>query len=303
MIERYTDALFTWVDLSSPTPDEAREVMEKYNIPPQLLGDLSGPVPRSTAHLAENALKITLDFPVVKRRDIEGAHEIKFLITKKTLITVRYEDISALHTFAKEFEVVSTLHKSHKNTDGGTLFVALMGTLYENLSTKLDYVESKFITIEEGMVEGRERRMVFDISNTGQSLITFRQILFSHKEVLDIAIPMGEKLFGKDFKTQSAALISHLQHLLRRVNTLSASLQELRATNDSLLSAKQNEIVKTLTILAFVTYPLSLIAAVFGMNTDYTPIVDGRYGFWIIFGMMGVAGAALFSYFKFRNWI
>ena len=146
MIQRFTDTDVTWVDLSSPTPEEIRIIMEEYNIPPELLGDLSGPVPRSEAVASERAIKVTLDFPMVRRKDVEDveiANEIKFLVTKNTLVTVRYEETPALHKFGKEFEVLSTLKRATKETHGGFLFVALMSALYDGLAAKLDYVESR----------------------------------------------------------------------------------------------------------------------------------------------------------------
>src|SRR5690606_26401799 len=131
MIERYTQKKLTWIDLKEPTTKEVREVMDECSIPPELLGDLTKPVPRSGITPASGAIKITLDFPVVKRSDLEdGAHEIKFIITKTHLITGRYEDITALHKFAKEFEVVTVLEKGNARAHGGHLFAALMRTLY-----------------------------------------------------------------------------------------------------------------------------------------------------------------------------
>ena len=61
--------------------------------------------------------------------------------------------------------------------------------------------------------------------------------------------------------------------------------------------------MKALTVMAFVTYPLALIAAVFGMHTDHTPFVDGRYGFWVILGIMITAALTFFAYFKYKRWL
>jgi len=302
MIQRFSSTNVTWVDLSSPTPEEIRAVMEEYDIPPELVGDLSGPVPRSEAVAAEHAVKVTLDFPMVRRKDVEGAHEIKFIVTKKTLLTVRYEETAALHKFGKEFEVLSTLKRTTKETNGGLLFIALMSALYDGLSTKLDYIESRLDFIESEMFEEHEREMVFEISKTSQTLITFRQILFSHREVLEIAEPLFLQMFTAHLGKHTRELMTFHQYLARRVTTLHASLQELRDTNDSLLSAKQNETMKVLTIMAFVTFPLALISSIFGMNTAYLPLVGGPNDFWVILGIMIVVAIMFFSYFKYKRW-
>lgn len=302
MIQRFEDTGVLWIDLLSPSPEEIRAVMEEYNIPPELLGDLSGPVPRSEAVGVGNSIKITIDFPMVRRKDVESAHEIKFIVTKKTLLTVRYEEHASLHKFAKEFEVITTLRRTTKETHGGFLFVALMSTLYDGLTAKLDYIESRLDFIEQEMFEEHERQMVFEISRISQTLITFRQILFSHKEVLEVAEPLFLKMFEKQFERHVQELVTYYQYLSRRVTTLSNSLQELRNTNDSLLSAKQNQTMKVLTIMAFVTYPLTLVSSVFGMNTESTPLIGHPYDFWMILGIMTAIALVFFAYFKYKRW-
>ena len=61
--------------------------------------------------------------------------------------------------------------------------------------------------------------------------------------------------------------------------------------------------MKILTIMAFITFPLTLFASMFGMNTHTTPIVGYPGDFWIILGIMVIVSAGLFSYFKYKKWM
>ena len=70
-----------------------------------------------------------------------------------------------------------------------------------------------------------------------------------------------------------------------------------------MVSTKQNEVMKGLAIMAFVTFPLSLIATIFGMNTHYLPIVGMRGDFWVIIGAMLFLTACFFWYFKRKRWL
>ena len=81
------------------------------------------------------------------------------------------------------------------------------------------------------------------------------------------------------------------------------SVAELREINNSLVSTKQNEVMKILTIMAFVTFPLSLLASIFGMNTVYLPIVGHSLDFWIIIGIMAGATICFFAFFKHNRWL
>ena len=57
-----------------------------------------------------------MDFPIVKRTDINRTHEVKFIISKDYLITAQYEEMEAFDRFKKEFEVLVTLGKANKKS-------------------------------------------------------------------------------------------------------------------------------------------------------------------------------------------
>lgn len=96
----------------------------------------------------------------------------------------------------------------------------------------------------------------------------------------------------------------HQYHLIRNLlKTYNETLNALDRTNQSLISTHTNEIMKILTIMAFSTFPLMLFTSLFGMNTTTLPIVGSPNDFWIIVGIMVLATAAMFSFFKNKGWI
>lgn len=303
MIERYTENKLVWVDLFDPTAEEIREIVDEFDIPPELAADLSGPITRSFATYSDKVLKVVMDFPVVKRTDITHPHEVKFLVTKNALVTVRYEDIEAIHRFKKEFEVVATLHKTKKNASGAHIFIALLSELYRSLESKLDYIESKLASIESEIFNEREKEMVFEISNVTRRLITFRQTIKAHDDVFRDAKPIFDDALPKDVTAKLYDLHTDYFHVLRRTTAIFESLEELRETNAALLTTKQNEIIKILTIMAFVTFPLSLFASIFGMNTKTLPFAGFTGDFWFILGFMLLAAIGFFVYFKYKRWM
>ena len=303
MITRYPQGSCTWVDLASPTAPEIREVMEQYGIPPALMADFNGPTRRGEASLMGKFVKVTLDFPVVKLTERERSQEIKFLVSKKVLITARYGDIPALHQFAKEFEVITTLKRAKKSLHGGNIFIALMDTLYDALDRELDSTETLLDNIEEEIFREHEREMVVEISRVSQRLITFRQILLNHEDILKHSQHHFEAVFPKAYMELMHDLEVTFDAIARHLSALTASVVELRETNNSLVSTKQNEVTKILTIMAFVTFPLSLFASLFGMNVEGMPLVGVDGGFWIIIAIMTVAAIGLFTYFKYKRWM
>lgn len=303
MIERFNGGKLTWIDMVNPTSDEIREVMEEANLPPELVSDLSAPIPRSSAVAVGNVVKVTLDYPIVKRTDINHPHEIKLLATKTHLVSVHFEDIEAIHRFQKEFELLSILKNTKSKASGGHLLNAIMMFLYNSLNAKLDYLETKLVDVENEIFKGREKEMVFEISNISRRIISFKHVLATHAQVLDDLMELIETAFTKEHKTGVLEIHEQYLFLSSRVGTINETMDELRETNMALLTTKQNETMKILPILAFITFPLTLFTSMFGMNTSTTPIIGQPGDFWIIVGVMAVVSIGFFGYFKYKDWI
>lgn len=303
MIERFNGGKLTWIDMVNPTGEEIREIMMEANIPPELVSDLNAPIPRSYAISIGSVVKVTLDYPIVKRTDINHPHEIKLLATKTHLISVHFEDIEAIHRFKKEFELLSILKNTKSKASGGHLLNAIMAFFYNSLNAKIDYLESKLLDVESEIFKGREKEMVFEISNVNRRVITFKHVLATHEQVLSDLATLMEVVFTKEHRQGVLELQEQFHFLSSRINTLRETMFELRETNMALLTTKQNETMKILTILAFITFPLTLFTSTFGMNTEQTPIIGHPYDFWIIVGIMLLVSIGFFIYFKYKHWI
>ena len=110
-------------------------------------------------------------------------------------------------------------------------------------------------------------------------------------------------MFGADFTHSYEGVMRTFKQVQSQILFLTEIVTELRETNNSLVSTKQNEIMKVLTIMAFITFPLSLIASIFGMNTIDIPLVGQDGDFVIIMGIMGVSTLCMFAFFKYKKWI
>lgn len=302
MITRYTYKETTWIDVQNPTPEEVRQVVAEAAIPAEFTADLGVMVPHSESQAKRGHLKLTLDFPVVRRTDMKHPHEVKFLVSKSHLVTFHYEEMEALHRFGKEFEVRCLL-KNGRPTTPPRLFLTMLDYLYDATYLKLDHLEARLHEIEEGIFAAREREMVFEISDLTRRLIAFRQVMGAHESALEDLPTDIAAAFGKAFVPPITALAERHEHLSRRLRALTSAVEDMRNTNMALLSTKENEIMKLLTILAFVTYPLTLFTSTFGMNTQNTPIVGGHFDFWIIVTIMLVVSVCFFAFFRYKGWL
>ena len=304
MISRYTHKKITWVDIESPDKEEVRTVMDEFRIHPIIADELLTPTLRPKVDVYENCIYLIFHFPtIIHQHNGHTEQEVDFVVGKNFIITTHYDLVDPLHDFSKVFEVNSILDKSNISEHAGFLFYYLMRELYKNLMEELDTVTEILENIEKEIFNGNEAKMVKVISDTARDLLNFKQAIRHHKEVLESFELAGEKFFGSDFLYYLRAITGEYYRINSLLDGNKETLDELRNTNDSLLTTKTNEIMKNLTILAFITFPLSLIAAIFGMNTIYMPIVGEPFDFLIIVGIMVAATVGMFIWFKNKKWI
>ena len=276
--------------------------MKEFNLHPLVAQELLVPTYRSKIERQGDDILVILHFPTLRGVAERAEHEIDFIVGKQFLITTRYENIDPLHIFGRVFEVEAVLGHTSA-THGGHLFASMVRSLYQALVDEGEALSRRLKEIEDRIFKGDERRMVIELSQTGRVIHDFRQALLPHREMLASLEPAMTRLFGQEFSYYMRDIAGTCTRVERAFMHLRESLEELRETNNSLLSTKQNEIMKVLTIMAFVTFPLSLIASIFGMNTEWLPIVGLPGDFWIVMGIMAALTISFFVFFKHKGWL
>lgn len=304
MVNKYQYEKLVWLDLESPTDEELREVMDEYNLSPLLAEELRIPSPKPKVDLYKNLILLILHFPAYMDSHVsEFNQEVDFIIGRDFLITVRYDAIETIHKFSKEFEVNAILEKHDFDNSPGHLFFHLISKLYQTLEHELDFIAGALDEVEARIFQGHEKEVVIEISELSRDLLNFKQAMGGHREVLSSFEVASRGFFGASFSYPVKSIIAQYYRIYRIINDNKESLIELRQTNDSLLSTKQNEVMKFLTIMAFITFPLSLFASIFGMNTDYLPIVGMKNDFWIVMSVMFTITVIFFTFFKYKKWL
>ena len=303
MISRYKYHELTWVDMESPSHDEVRQIMEEFDIHPIIADELLTPSLRPKVDHYENLIYLILHFPAIRHSHKNSTQEVDFIIGKKFLITVRYELLDPLHKFSKVFEVNSILDKSDIGEHAGYLFFYMIRKIYASLGHELTIIGESLREVEDRIFNNEERQMVEQLSVINRDLLEFRRALRMHKPVLNSLGVACENFFGADFRHYTDNIIGEYLKIDELLDDQKEILNDLRETNNSLLSTKTNEVMKLLTIMTFIMFPANLIGQLFGMNATHIPIIGMRYDFWIIVGLMGSVAGMTFFLFKHKKWL
>lgn len=303
MRSRYEHNGLVWIDLESPSREEVQDLIAEFDVAPLVAEELLLPTTKPRVEFYPSYAYLVLHFPALRHSHKTREQEMDFIIGQKFLITTRYDTVDPLHKFSKIFEANAIVDRSNIGEHAGYLFYYMVRKLYKAVEHEVEYVRHDLSVIEEHTFSGHEVEMVATISRAARDLINLRQTIEPHRETLRELEASAPRFFGDDFSPYMRSLSNEYYRVHNHIMRSTDIVHELRETNNSLLSTKQNEAMRILTIMAFVTFPLSLIASIFGMNTTWLPIVGSPGDFWIVMGIMGSATLMMFAYFKKKRWL
>jgi magnesium transporter len=303
MLKKQSYKAITWVNSESPTKDEARSLMEEFDLSPEVAQDILLPTFKDKIHIYKDYIYLVLHFPAFKHTHNKShRQEIDFVIGKNFIITNCYENIDAMEKYAKIFEVNSILDKNKSDMGPGELFLAIMTTVYQSLSDELDSINYLLREAEKKIFAGKEKDMVFELSRVGREIINFNHIINPHGTILETLKLDSAKILGEDFALELLKITNEYYKISKTLENVTEVLRELRETNNSLLSTKQNEIMKTLTIFTFFALPFSIITGFFQMNTLNTPIINNENGWFIIVGIEIIVLSIVYLIARKKEW-
>lgn len=305
MVSKYKHKGLTWIDVEGPTRDEVMHLMEDYSLPELVGEELLSLTVRGKVDLYQNFIYLVLHFPVLGRSKDGSRYEqeIDFIVGKEFLITVHYEPIDPLHEFSRVFEIKSILDKHPMGDHAGYLLFYITKELYKYAGEGLIEIDDDLKDIEKNIFSGNEQKMVKVISHTNRKLLDFKQAIRFHEHVLTSFESAGVNLFGEKFRHHLESITGEYRRVASMMESHKEILDDLKDTNDSLLTSKTNLIMKNLTLMSFVVFPLTLIAAVFGMNTKHLPIVGLQDDFWIVIILMAISTLLMLFYFRNKKWL
>ncbi|MCR4281089.1 MAG: CorA family divalent cation transporter [Candidatus Kaiserbacteria bacterium] len=303
MRSEYKHNGMTWVDLESPTRQEIADIVEQFNVHAIVAEELLLPSRKPRVEMYPKYMFVILHFPALRHSHKTIEQEVDFVVGHDFMISVHYDTVDPLHKFSKVFEVSSVLDKGEIDNRAGYLFFLVLKKLYKAVEHEVDYVRQHLRDIEGYTFAGKEVRMVSEISQCARDLLNLRQTIEPHRDILHTLETEAFKFFGDDFLPYMRSLSNEYYKVHNHVMRNTESLHELRETNNSLLTTKQNEAMRMLTIMALFTFPLALIAAILGMDAKYNPILGQANDFWIILGIIISFALFMFWYFKHKKWL
>ncbi len=304
MVTRHTYGEMVWLDLEAPNREELSSAMKEFSIAEEIEEEIVRPTPYPFFASLNGYVYLILHFPTADTKGGAKNQEVDFIVGRNFIITVRYELIGSIHHLHKAFEAEALLGGS-KTNEGPVVVERVLRRLYGAMREEVEGVSEKLDRIERDIFSGKERETVRTVSEVGRILLRFDTSLMRHEEPLTrfLEALSTPALFGRNFAKAAERIESERAHAEALVASFRAVTRELRETNDSLLSTSQDQTMKVFTAITVILLPVTLIAAIFGMHTEYEPITGHPLDFWIIMWIMLLVGFLIAIIMRIKKWL
>lgn len=187
----------------------------------------------------------------------------------------------------------------------GSEFLAhsLIDALVTNITPAIDRLGERVDDVEEVVFRSTHQSTMEAILLLKRSSLRLRRAMVPQREVLN-RLGRGEFLqIGDEARIFYRDIYDHMVRIEGLVEGLRERTDTVLATYMSAVAQQQNETMKTLSLIAAIFLPLSLLAGVYGMNFENMPELSLWWGYYGVLGAMVVAAVGTAWWFWARKWI
>ncbi len=293
----------TWVHLNAPTAQEASSLANRFGFHPLDVEDVLSKRQRPKIDEYPDYLFVVLHFPVFdKAVQRLNAGELDLFLGHDYLVTLPTVELLPVTRLFQRCYDDGELRDSLFGKGSGYLLYHVLDDLFDYCFPILDKIGHKLDTIEDEMFEGRSEEIVRDISNVKQEIISYRKIIKPQRATLRVLERHTQRFLPEDLELYFDDIVDASERIWDLLDNYKEVVEALEQTNESVISHRQNDVLRILTVFSVVLLPLTLLTGVFGMNVKF-PGFETEEAWWVLLGVMVTTLAGLLTFFRYKRWL
>lgn len=302
--ELIQDKVPLWIDIVDPSEDEIEWLQDNFALHPLVLEDIKRTDTRPALLTYTDYIFLSLFQPKISMKRVV-ADEIHCVIGESFFITVRQGNTPAVE---EAYERVAQNPKYWERDIAYFLYLTIQ-VVIDKYYPLVDKISNELNKLEEGLLAHQADNSIrADVYLLKQQLITLRQMIAPHREVLSSVI--GEERLART--SENRDLFRHLYERLMRVYDIIDSQRDLSSNVLDLLQSQESQelgrAVNRLTVFSMIFLPLTFLIGLFELNfidteTQFTIPISGTLMFLLLVLSMLLIVATMIWFFRSRGWL
>jgi len=290
-----------WIDLDAEERSlENHILIERFNLDPLAVADVQRDRHPPKLEVFDDYLVLLLKGLSADSVDIDfETIQIGFFLGRNFLISRRDETSPSIERIRAEAET-GTLAM---NRGPAHVLYRICRTIADRYAPIVLALEERLEALEGEMFREPRDELLAELLNYVANLRKLRRV-FAYQQTLMAELMTGDPDF---IGARGEHEFRDVYEQMERLASLSQLYQELAVDlmngHISLTSHRLNQIMKVLTIVTVIFLPLGILAGIYGMNFDYMPELDWRYGYFVALGIMSLVVITLLTVFRRKGWL
>jgi magnesium transporter len=305
VVHELTASGLTWVNVVSPDVATAQGLAERFGWHPLDVEDVVSKRqrPKVDDYEDEGYLFAVLHFPFYdKQIQRLNAAELDIFIGHDYVVTIPNRGLHPVTRLFARCEEDEAFRENLFARGSGRLLYEILDDLFDYCFPILDKIAHKLDVIEDEVFEGRSYEVVRDISNVKQEIISYRKIIKPERATLRVLERRVESFLPEELELYFDDIVDAAERIWDLLDNYKEVVEALESTNESVISHRQNDVLRLLTVISVTILPLTFVTGLFGMNVLY-PGENTEAGFWAIVAALVVIGAAMLGFFRWKRWL
>ena len=295
----------TWVNAVASDLTTAQALAERFGWHPLDVEDIVSKRqrPKVDDYEEDGYLFAVLHFPVYdKTVQRLNAAELDVFIGHDYLVTLPTRELLPVTRLFARCEGDHVYREQLFAKGSGRLLYEVLDDLFDYCFPILDKIGHKLDTIEDDMFEGAAEDVVRDISNVKQEIISYRKVIKPERSTLRVLERRVARFLPEQLELYFDDINDAVERIWDQLDNYKEVVEALESTNESVISHRQNDVLRLLTIISVTMLPLTLLTGIFGMNVVY-PGEATSTAFWIILAALVVTLAGMLGFFRWKRWL
>jgi len=294
-----------WVNAVGPDLDTAQALAERFGWHPLDVEDVVSKRqrPKVDDYEDEGYLFAVLHFPVYdKAVQRLNAAELDVFIGQDYLVTLPNRELLPVTRLFARCESDAAFREQLFARGSGRLLYEVLDDLFDYCFPILDKIGHKLDRIEDEMFAGAAEDVVRDLSNVKQEIISYRKVIKPERSTLRVLERRINRFLPEELELYFDDINDAVERIWDQLDNYKEVVEALEQTNESVISHRQNDVLRLLTIISVTMLPLTLLTGIFGMNVVY-PGEATKTAFWVILGGLVATLAGMVAFFRWKRWI
>ncbi len=216
--------------------------------------------PKVDDYTDEGYLFGVLHFPVYdKAIQRLNAAELDVFVGPDYLVTLPAVELLPVTRLFRRCEDDESFREQLFSKGSGRLLYEVLDDLFDYCFPILDKIGHKLDSLEDDVFEGRSDEVVRDISNVKQEIISYRKIIKPERSTLRLLERHVERFLPEELELYFDDIVDASERVWDILDNYKEVVEALEQTNESVISHRQNDVLRILTTFSVVLLPLTLI--------------------------------------------